>query len=239
MVNINAEERLILALDTGDKKEFVSMLDRLSGAIKWVKIGAYPFTKFGPQSVEWAKNRGYKVFLDMKFHDIPNTVSNAVRVSFDMGVDMLTIHTMGGFAMMEAAAKEAWNSENQPIVLGVTVLTSLDNAFLKETLGASRTLEEEVEFLANIAKSAGLSGVVSSPNEASLIRKTCGDDFIIVTPGIRLEGDSSDDQKRIATPESALKNGADYIVVGRSITKSDNPIKTVETIIERIKSVYG
>ncbi len=239
MTRIKPEERLILALDTGDKDEFIYILDNLNGVVKWVKIGAYPFTAFGPESIKWAKDRGYKVFLDMKFHDIPNTVSNAVSAAFDMGVDMLTIHTMGGFAMMEAAAKESWDSENQPIILGVTVLTSLDNAFLKETLGASRTLEEEVEFLAGIAKSAGLSGVVSSPNEASLIRKTCGDDFIIVTPGIRLEGDSSDDQKRVATPESALQNGADYIVVGRSITKSDNPIKTAETIIERIKSVYG
>ncbi len=235
-MTLKAEERLIVALDTGNRKEITEIMDTLEGVVKWVKIGAYPFTAFGPDSIRWAKNRGYKVFLDMKYHDIPNTVAHAIAAAISYGVDMITVHTMGGFSMMESAIKETWNVPDAPVILGVTVLTSLDSAFLKDTLGASRTLEEEVVFLAQTARSAGLTGVVSSVNEAKLIRERVPDkDFIVVTPGIRLENDSVDDQKRIATPEMAIQEGADYIVVGRPITQSEDPVKSAQVFIERLK----
>lgn len=236
-MNKETRDYLIVALDVPTLKEAEKIVDELGELVKQYKIGLQLFTKFGPNAVRILKDRGKGIFLDLKLHDIPNTVVGALNAIIDMDVDMITVHALGGFEMMESAQKVIWESKlKKPLILGVTVLTSLDEAFLQDFLGVDKSMRNQILDLAILAKSAGLGGVVASPNEVSLIKKQCGKDFIVVTPGIRPKGVKSEDQRRIETPERAIANGADYIVVGRPITKAKDKRKRAESIIEEIEN---
>jgi orotidine-5'-phosphate decarboxylase len=204
-----------------------------------VKIGTQLFTAAGPTAVERAHKRGARVFLDLKYHDIPNTVAGAVREATRLGVFMLNVHASGGVAMMRAAADAATKAASdfavtRPIVLGVTVLTSLDRKALQD-LGVAASVEAHVLRLAERARDAGLDGCVASPREIGLLRNALGRDWKIVTPGIRV-ADRGDDQRRVATPASAVRAGADYLVVGRPITAAPDPGAAIHAIVEEIRT---
>ncbi|MEJ2567651.1 MAG: orotidine-5'-phosphate decarboxylase [candidate division WOR-3 bacterium] len=232
-----ARDYLIVSLDVPSIDESMIIVDNLEDLVNFYKVGLELFTRGGPKIVEKLKKKNKKVFLDLKLHDIPNTVSGAVNAATAMGVDMLTLHTLGGFEMMEAAQKTVWNQGlEKPIILGVTILTSLDEAFLKDVLGIEKSLNDEVFDLASIAKSAGLGGVVASAGEVSSIKKRCGKDFIVITPGIRPGGTETNDQKRFSTPLEAIVNDSDYLVVGRPIIKSADMHRATENIIREIEN---
>lgn len=230
-----ASERLIVALDVRSLDEAKAMADKLIPAVKIFKIGLGLFTLCGPRAIEMVREKGGKVFLDLKFHDIPNTIASAVKSASDLGVFMLNVHTLGGSEMMRKAAEAVKGKAERPKILGVTVLTSMDQKAINE-VGIGKSVEEEVLNLAVMAKDAGLDGVVASPHEISAIRKKLGKDFIIVTPGVRPVWSEKGDQKRIATPAEAIKAGADYIVVGRPIIEADNPAEAGRRIIEEMES---
>jgi orotidine-5'-phosphate decarboxylase len=244
-------ERLIVSLDLKDMVAIKVIIEQLKGLANFYKIGATPFTHFGPELVQLLKSKGYKVMLDLKYHDIPNTVAEACEGAIKMGVDFITLHTSGGFLMLEAAVKALllaadYKKTEKPKLLGITVLTNFDEAYFKDLFGSTnRTLNDQVIFLAQLARSAGLDGVVASPKEISIIRQQCGKDFLIVTPGIRpapeekVKAVVSDDQMRMMTPKEAIKAGADYIVVGRPIIKASNPREATEKIIKEIEDGYG
>ena len=208
---------LILALDVKTKDAAISLARDLGGLVGVFKIGPILFTRYGPEIVREIKNLDARIFLDLKLYDIPNTVAGAVDAITELGVDMITVHIAGGKEMLTAAVEHA--GENTK-VLGVTRLTSV--------AGVS---EEEVVEMAIAAKNAGVHGVIASPLEARSIREAVGKDFLIVTPGVRLTKDTSCDQKRVASPADALRNGADYIVVGRPILESPDPVQTVKGIL--------
>jgi orotidine-5'-phosphate decarboxylase len=230
-----AKDFLIVPLDVSSTEEALIIVEELGGMVNFYKVGLELFAREGPTVIDVLKKREKKVFLDLKLHDIPNTVSGAVNASIDMEVDMLTVHALGGFEMMESAQKAVWNKGvDKPVVLGVTILTSLDEAFLEDVLGIEKTLKDEVLDLASIAKSAGLGGIVASAEEVSLIKENCGRDFLVVTPGIRPKGTEKEDQKRANTPYEAIVNGSDYLVIGRPIIKASNIHKAAETIIKEI-----
>jgi orotidine-5'-phosphate decarboxylase len=232
-----AENFLIVPLDVPSIKESLVIVEELGDLVKFYKVGLELFTREGPKIVEILKKREKKVFLDLKLHDIPNTVSGAVNAAAAMGVDMLTLHTLGGFEMMEAAQKALWNQGlEKPTILGVTILTSLDEAFLQDVLGIEKSLNDEVLDLADIAKSAGLGGVVASAEEVSSIKGRCGKDFTVVTPGIRPGRTETGDQKRFTTPFEAIVNGSDYLVVGRPIIKAEDMHRATENIIKEIEN---
>jgi orotidine-5'-phosphate decarboxylase len=238
-------DKLIVALDMNDLKKIKSLVENLKGRVKCYKVGSIPFTYYGPDLVKYLKGLGLSVMLDLKYHDIPNTVARACEGAMALGVDMLTLHTSGGFMMMEEAANATLMLANikkapRPKLLGITVLTSLDEAYFKDLFGdVKRSLDEQVVFLAQLAQSAGLDGVVASPKEVGSIRqncKGCGRDFFIVTPGIRAEDEPvDDDQARTMTAREAIKTGADYIVVGRPIVKAADPVKAAEKILKEIE----
>ena len=216
------------------------LLDRLGEVAPGVKIGNQLFTAAGPTAVERALKRGARVFLDLKYHDIPNTVAGAVREATRLGVFMLNVHASGGVAMMRAASDAAAKAASdfavtRPIVLGVTVLTSLDRRALLSEVGVAASVEGHVLRLAERAREAGLDGCVASPQEIGLLRRALGDHWKIVTPGIR-PADRGDDQRRVATPESAVRAGADYIVVGRPITAAPDPAAAIRAIVEEIRT---
>ena len=223
------KDRLIVALDVDSLKKAKTLVDTLYPTVKIFKIGKQLFTKEGPKAVEMVHKRGAKVFLDLKFHDIPNTVKCAIGSVISMSVFMTNIHASGGKEMM-LAAYETRKHKKTPILLGVTVLTSMDKKALKK-VGINASPKNQVKRLALLAKSAKLDGVVSSAEEIALIRKACGKKFIIVTPGIRQNQAEASDQKRVQTPEYAFKEGADYIVVGRPITKAKNPLKAAKAFL--------
>lgn len=233
-------ERLILALDIEGLSEAERVVDALKekDRVGIFKVGLQLFTRFGPKAVEMIHKKGGKVFLDLKYHDIPNTVAKAASEATRLGVFMFSIHTLGGEEMMKRcrdAVVETSLRENigRPLILGVTILTSMDEIALKE-LGIKETLRDEVRFLSQKALIVGLDGVTASAEEVGLIRQICGKQFIIVTPGVRPEGATSDDQKRIRTPAEALREGASYIVIGRPILMADDPVEAVERIITSI-----
>ena len=234
---VDDRERLIVALDLNTFEEAQKIVKLLGDEVVFYKIGLQLYTSCGPEMIKYLKGMGKKVFLDLKLHDIPSTVAKTVAVASSHNVDMMTLHTLGGFEMMEVAQKRAWKPDgNQVILLGVTILTSLDQAFLNDFLGVDRGLNEEILQLASLAKSAGLSGVVASPMEVRDIKLQCGDNFIVVTPGIRPEGYDSMEHARSASPEEAITMGADYIVVGRPILQSKDPKESAQRILERIKN---
>jgi orotidine-5'-phosphate decarboxylase len=236
-------EHIIVPLDLKDLEEIKKIVRELSGLITFYKIGAMPFTYFGLDIVKWLKDEGYRVMLDLKYHDIPHTVARACEGAAELGVDLVTIHTSGGFTMLEEAVKATLMVSEikhiaRPKLLGITILTSLDEAYFKDLFGDfTRTLEEQVIFLAQLARSAGLDGVVASPKEISAIRMNCGTELLIVTPGVRPHAAEvpADDQARTMTPQEAIKAGADYLVIGRPIIKAADPRAAVESITKEME----
>jgi len=219
--------KIILALDTTDKSKIHHLLDELQDYIDIVKVGFQSFIHFGHDIVRMVQDKGYKVFLDMKLHDIPNTVEKAVEAASKLNVYMLTVHTLGGQEMLKKAVSIS-KQINGPLILGVTVLTSMDDNSLKEIKISEKT-DSLVPYLARYGKHAGIDGVISSPHEIEKIRQACGNDFLIVTPGIRFKS-GIDDQKRTMTPKDALNKGANFIVVGRPILEAENPISFFENL---------
>ncbi len=231
-----ASDRLLVALDLETLAEAEVWLDRLQGVVRGCKIGSQLFTAAGPAAVEIARKRGFRVFLDLKFHDIPNTVAGAVREATRLGVFMLNVHASGGVAMMRAAAEAANKAAadfavTRPLCLGVTVLTSLDQRALQAELGITSSVSGHVLHLATLSREAGLDGSVASPEESRLLRAALGRTWIIVTPGIRAVG-AGDDQKRTASAADARMAGADYIVVGRPITAAPDPVAAASRILD-------
>jgi len=237
-------EHLIVSLDIGDINKIKAIVEGLKGLVNFYKVGSIPFTYFGPEVIRYIKKKDCRVMLDLKYHDIPNTVARACEGAVDLGVDMLTLHTSGGFSMLEEAVKASLMAADikqteKPKLLGVTILTSIDEAYFNDLFGdINRSLDKQVLFLAQLARSAGLDGVVASPREIISIRNNCGKDFLIVTPGIRPEGAEVDDQVRTMTAYEAIKAGADYIIVGRPIVKAKNPIQAAKKIIKEIEDGY-
>ena len=243
MSGASPADRLLVALDVETLAAADGLLGRLQGVVTGCKIGTQLFTAAGPAAVEAARKRGFRVFLDLKFHDIPNTVAGAVREATRLGVFMLNVHASGGAAMMRAAAEAAAKAAAdfavpRPLCLGVTVLTSLDRRALQRDLGVSSTVEAHVLHLAERARAAGLDGCVASPREIGLLRRALGDGWVIVTPGIRPSSDEGgsrpDDQVRVATPRRALAAGADYLVVGRPIIAAPDPAAAARAILEEL-----
>ena len=232
------KDRLIVALDVPDLKKAESLVKELSGTVKIFKVGKELFTASGPEAVHMIQKYGGEVFLDLKFHDIPNTVYGAVKQAASLGVFMTNVHVMGGRQMM-IKAKEALlgsqtkASQRKIMLLGVTILTSMNDESLRE-IGIANHVEDEVVHLATLARDCGLDGVVASPKEVPLIRKACGREFVIVTPGVRPSWAAKDDQERISTPKDAIQNGADYLVVGRPITAAKNPKESAEKVLHEL-----
>lgn len=231
----NSQEQVIVALDTPSLDLARKLVKSLDGLIHFYKIGFELFTAHGWKAVEMVKKRGSRVFLDLKLHDIPNTVSHAAAVIAEYDIDMFNLHALGGLEMMQATRKiveeRIRDAARRPKILGVTVLTSHSPKNLKEDLGIARSLEEQVLHLARMVKQAGLQGVVSSPREVALLRKEYPSDFLIVTPGIRAAGQALGDQKRTFSAREALDAGSDYIVVGRPITASNDPAKAAKDLL--------
>ncbi len=228
------KNNIIIALDVNTLKEEGRLLDILSPHAQIFKIGMELFYSCGLKAVELVKKYDRDIFLDLKFHDIPNTVYAASKTAVRFGVFMFNVHASGGMDMMQKAVEGAEEESeklgiSRPKILGVTVLTSMDSEALKKT-GINKSPEEQVLNLARLTKDAGLDGVVASPEEISAIRKAIGKDFLIVTPGVRPEGSDAGDQKRVATPKEAFQRGADYIVIGRPVTKAKDPVKVLESI---------
>ena len=231
--------KLIVALDVSELKTAEEIVKKISPLVKTFKIGKELFTAAGPKAVEMVHSHKCRVFLDLKFHDIPNTVASACEAAARMGVFMLNVHALGGKTMMINAVQAvhriaAEKKIEAPKVLGVTVLTSLKDADLKEA-GISKKVTQEVPLLAALAHSAGLDGVVASAQEIKLIRKVTGKNFLIVTPGVRPTWAAHGDQKRVMTPGEAVAAGADYIVVGRPITQHPQPLVASEKILKEIE----
>jgi orotidine-5'-phosphate decarboxylase len=236
---VKGRERLIVALDVSTLEQARSLVAELHDLAGMFKVGLELFCSHGPRAVETVLEQGGRVFLDLKYHDIPNTVAGAARAAVRMGVSMFNVHIAGGAEMMKAAleaARREAGSEVAPRILGVTVLTSLGADQLRDELGLVRPPQEQVVFWAKQARDCGMSGVVASPQEIRTVRQHCGDGFLIVTPGIRPAASSSDDQKRIGTPGEALHSGADYLVVGRPITRAPDPRQAALAIIEEMEA---
>ena len=232
-------ERLIVALDVETLAAAEALVDRLDGLVRHFKIGSQLFTACGPAAVEAVRRRGAEVFLDLKFHDIPNTVAGAAREATRMGVFMFNVHACGGQAMMRAAAEATGGGgagARRPLVIAVTVLTSLDRAALQREVGVPSSVEGHVLHLCQLARAAGLDGCVASPHEAAAIRNNQGRQWVIVTPGVRPAGSEAGDQARIATPAAAVRAGAHYLVVGRPITAAADPAGAARAILEEIAS---
>ncbi|RKY42146.1 MAG: orotidine-5'-phosphate decarboxylase [Candidatus Makaraimicrobium thalassicum] len=244
---MDAKNKLIVALDIDNFDRAVEIVDILSPEVEIFKIGIAPFTNFGGAILEKLRSAGKKIFLDLKFHDIPNTVRDAARAAAAKGVFMMNFHCLGGLRMLEAAVKgageiRAEGAERQPgasacgspILLGVTILTSMSREDMRDA-GLGGEVQKRVIKLARLAADAGLDGVVASAKEAREIKKKIGKDFVIVAPGIRPAWAQAGDQKRILTPAEAVSEGADYIVVGRPIIQADDPVLAAKRIIEEMR----
>lgn len=232
------EDRLIVALDVSSAAQAQKIVGTLGSAVSIFKVGMQLFTAEGPGVVRELVASGRKVFLDLKFHDIPNTVAGGVRSAAALGASMLTVHAVGGSAMLRAAMEAARQASKPPMVLAVTVLTSLSDADLQETGVAGRT-QDHALVIATLAQNCGCDGVVASPHEARVIRKDLGAGFVIVTPGIRPAGAAKGDQSRVNTPAEAIAAGADYLVVGRPITEATDPRRAAEEIVREIKGAQN
>ena len=233
-------DRLIVALDTDDGEEIDWLSGTLTDTVGWFKMGFQAFSALGMEAFPWFEQNGHNVFVDLKFHDIPNTVARDVGMMTKHGAHMINMHASGGLMMMKAARASADDAAykadiSRPILLGVTILTSIEETSFRLSFASARTLSEQVVYLAQLAREAGLDGVVASPLEIESIRKACGDDFVIVTPGIRPTWAESGDQRRITTPAEAIRRGADYIVVGRPIIEAEDPEEAVRMILEEMR----
>ncbi len=230
------DKKIIVALDDDDPQRALNLVAKLDPALCRLKVGKNLFTRTGRKFVEdLQRSYHFEIFLDLKFHDIPNTVATAVRAAADMGVWLVNVHSSGGFKMMAAASEALAKLRNPPKLIAVTVLTSMDQDSLKE-IGIERPLLEQVELLARLAQRAGLDGVVCSARETEVIKMTCGRSFLAVTPGIRPIWSAKNDQERIFTPSEALRVGADYLVIGRPITAAYDPLRALERISEEINN---
>lgn len=236
-----ADDRIITALDVHSLDDMKKLVETLGDSVSFYKVGMELFYSVGPDAVRYLKDQGKHVFLDLKVHDIPNTVAQSIRALTRLGADLMTLHGTGGRAMMEAAA-EAVRDEaaklniERPRLLAVTVLTSIDEDAWKE-IGGKYSIAESVKNLAKLAKEAGIDGTVSSPYEAREIREMNGPDFLIVTPGIRPTFAVANDQKRFTTPSQALRDGASHLVIGRPITKAADPKEAAQKILAEIQGV--
>jgi orotidine-5'-phosphate decarboxylase len=230
---VTPRDRLIVALDVASVQEARQLVERLEGAAGMLKVGSQLFTVAGPDFVRELVGRGEKVFLDLKHHDIPHTVANAVGAACQLGVSLLTVHALGGQSMLEAAvgALPAVGTR----LLAITILTSHNEAGV-QAIGLRGGVDESVRRLARLAQRARVDGVVASPHEVALIREACGSDMLIVTPGIRPAGAARDDQARHATPAAALAAGADYIVAGRAIVEASDPAQAARAILREMEA---
>ena len=236
---LNPRDRLIISIDVSSEQQLISLCHRIDNNVTTLKLGLELIYSCGLKIIDTAKSFGYKVMLDAKLMDIPNTVSQAISAIAGLGVDKVTIHTLGGARMImdakeKAVAQAAKLSVFPPLIFGVTILTSLDNKDL-EDMGFKGDYLSAVLGLAGQAINNGIDGIICSPNEVSQIRGSFGNNFYIATPGIRLEDDAAGDQKRISTPYAAIKNGADFIIAGRSVTSKENMHKTIKSILEDIE----
>lgn len=225
--------RIVVALDYPDFSSALKLVDRLEPAACRLKVGMELFTAEGPRAVAGLVEKGFDVFLDMKFHDIPNTVAGAVRSAAELGVWMVNVHGLGGSRMLTAAREAIEGYSRRPLLIAVTVLTSMERTDLAE-LGLDAEPSETVLRLAALAQRAGLDGVVCSAQEAPLLRQHCAGDFRLVTPGVRPASAAADDQRRVMTPAVALANGSDYLVVGRPITQAPDPLAALVALREEI-----
>jgi orotidine-5'-phosphate decarboxylase len=231
-------DRLIFALDVEHFGEAQELVGLLKGHVGLFKVGKQLFTHSGPKVIDMIRRKGERVFLDLKFHDIPNTVAKAGEEAAKLGSAMFTVHSLGGYEMMKQAVESSRSIVKQlnmpkPLILAVTILTSMDEGILKE-VGIKTPLEKQVIRLAILAQRAGVNGVVASPREINLIRDHCGSNFLIVTPGVRPASVAKGDQKRTLTPGEAVRAGADYIVVGRPIREADDPVRAADEIVKEI-----
>ena len=224
--------KIIVALDFASDKAAMQLVEKLNPELCRLKVGKELFTRCGPALVKDMVSSGFDVFLDLKFHDIPNTVAKACESAAELGVWMVNVHSMGGVAMMEAA-RSVLSHEDAPILIAVTLLTSSGEKELN-ALGIDQTPADFVKRLAAMTQQAGLNGVVCSAQEASMLKQQCGSDFLLVTPGIRPENANADDQNRIMTPKQAVDNGSDYLVIGRPVTQSDDPVRVLREINAQI-----
>ena len=237
------DARVIVALDFSHPARALALMDRLDPGECALKVGKEMFVVAGPEPVRWMVERGFRVFLDLKFHDIPNTAAQACAAATRLGVWMLNVHAAGGAAMLEAAREAVARTAAElgrprPLLIAVTVLTSLADADL-EAIGMAGPTAAAAQRLALLAQRAGLDGVVCSAREARELRQACGADFRLVTPGIRPAGSARDDQARIITPEAAIAAGADYLVIGRPITQADDPLAALAAINASIAHLQG
>ena len=231
-MNNNQLPKIFVALDFSDEDTAKTFIKKLSPNLCGLKVGKELFTSSGPSLIKWFHEKGFSTFLDLKFHDIPTTVKKACRAAADLGVSILNVHALGGLKMMEAAREGVNESDNNPFLVAVTILTSHDEDSLKD-IGIQRNLQQTINKLAIDAARAKLDGIVCSAQDIPLVKDTLPDNFIFITPGIRLN-DEKDDQKRIMTPNDAIKNGASFLVIGRPVTLSDDPVKTLIKINDEI-----
>lgn len=232
---ITPDSPIVVALDKASLNDALSLADQLDPKYCRVKVGKELFTRCGPQIINELHNRGFEVFLDLKFHDIPNTTAQAVLAAADMGVWMVNVHASAGLEAMSAAKQRLVDAGYDTLLIAVTVLTSMGEEGLRQ-LGINTPVNEQVERLALLTKEAGLDGVVCSAQEATRLKELCGQEFQLITPGIRTLEDSTDDQKRICTPQQAMQNGADYLVIGRSITQAASPTDKMLSILKSLQA---
>ncbi|MEM0514474.1 orotidine-5'-phosphate decarboxylase [Pseudoalteromonas sp. YIC-827] len=233
-MNAVDSKKVLIALDYDNKAKALAFVQQLSPDSCRLKVGKEMFTHFGPEFVKQLVELGFDVFLDLKFHDIPNTVAKAVKAAADLGVWMVNVHASGGVEMMQKAKEIlAPYGDKAPLLIAVTVLTSMDEMQLKQ-LGIEKKPQEQVLYLAELTKQAGLDGVVCSAQEAQVLKQHLGADFKLVTPGIRPAGSDAGDQKRIMTPKQAIDSGSDYLVIGRPITQAEDPVAVLKAINESL-----
>ena len=230
-----AKAPIIVALDFPQFNDAYALAQQLDPAQCRIKVGKELFTRSGPQVLEKLQKLGFDIFLDLKFHDIPNTVAGACRAAADLGCWMINVHASGGKAMLEAAANAVQQATQQPLLIAVTILTSLDDDALNE-IGYAGNTKATTQSLASLARNAGLDGVVSSAHDIEQTKQSQGQDFLVVTPGIRPAGSEVGDQARVATPRKALERGADYLVIGRPITQARNPLDALSEIVTEIEN---
>lgn len=231
---VNNDSKIIVALDFDNRQNAEALVDKLDPSLCKLKVGKEMFTLFGPDWVKFLTEKGFPVFLDLKFHDIPNTVAKACKAAAELGVWMVNVHASGGAKMMRAAAEAlASYGDERPLLTGVTILTSMDEKQFSD-IGYQREIKQQVVHFAKLAKDSGLDGVVCSAQEASQLRGELGHEFKLVTPGIRPIGSAQGDQSRIMTPEKALNAGSSYLVIGRPITQAEDPLKSLCEISESI-----
>jgi len=228
-MNTTADSRIIVALDYAEPAAALSLVDRLEPGSCRLKVGKELFTRSGPALVEQLVTCGFDVFLDLKFHDIPNTVASACHAAADLGVWMLNVHALGGARMLTAAREGVERAATRPRLIAVTILTSMDEPDLR-AVGLAGSPADNVLRLAGLARDCGIDGVVCSSRETTALRARLGKDFLLVTPGIRPAGSAADDQRRVMTPLEAIRNGSDYLVIGRPVTRADDPVRVLRML---------